>query len=113
MKTTATKAEITAREEGAIQNFRKEFADLCENYGINAIVIGSRKETEKFSDEKDCSMCAGFVTADITSPNLNELKALLESFERAEEEIVSKMKADIPESFLLKWEFLKKNLKRD
>lgn len=82
-------------EEKAIEDFRTEFAELCKKHWIGAIVVGARSQTEKFEDIPDESMCAAFCSSHIEDPSLNQLKAIDTAFDKAEEEIISKMQRDI------------------
>lgn len=79
-----TKAQALEIEEKAIKEFRNKLEELCKEYGVQAVCIGTRNETEKFEDEPTQSCCAAFVGGTIKNPSYQEARALAKAYEEAE-----------------------------
>ena len=89
MKTSGTKEECKAIEEQTLNAFQDEFIALCDKYEVQAIAIGTRPETEYFTGGSDeDSMCAGFLACHIKDPNLKEVSALREVYEKCQDIIM-------------------------
>jgi len=80
----ATKAQTLEIEETKIKEFRNKLDELCKEYEVQAVCIGTRKQTATFDDAPSQSGCAAFVGATLENPSIQEARALSKAYDEAE-----------------------------
>lgn len=91
MKNIGTKSEVLEYEQEKIASFMKELLSIAKKYKIKGVFIGTRKQSQKFTDE-DASVCAAFgwwILLDGLTKF--EAKSLLESLDHNKKDIFWKI----------------------